>query len=249
MKRLLASAVAFVFMVAILCIPAAFYDLDFESTDMPSEDTTITSYKADFTVDEDGGLDVVETLRVNFPVAGKHGIFRFFDRVVPTEPLAAALESAAYRGVKVRLLLSKISAHMATVYAAQSYYESLLRAGVEIYEYERGLLHSKTLTIDGCWSLIGSPNFDARSLLLNFEVGVVMYDTKPAHHVEQDFEEDIQSARRLGRGTVAEVSAAIAPPRIAQAPAAGPRCAVEAERPFDPVEPALAQLPQLRGVE
>ncbi len=116
---------------------------------------------------------------------------------VPTEPLAAALESAAYRGVKVRLLLSKRSAHMATVYAAQSYYESLLRSGVEIYEYERGLLHSKTLTIDGCWSVVGTPNFDARSLLLNFEVGVVMYDTKPAHHLEQDFEEDIQYAKKL----------------------------------------------------
>ena len=116
---------------------------------------------------------------------------------VPTEPLAAALESAAYRGVKVRLLLSKRSAHMSTVWAAQSYYESLLRAGVEIYEYERGLLHSKTLTIDGCWSLVGSPNFDARSLLLNFEVGLVMYDGKSAHHLEEDFAEDIQHATKL----------------------------------------------------
>ncbi len=116
---------------------------------------------------------------------------------VPTEPLAAALESAAYRGVKVRLLVSKHSAHMTTIWAAQSSYESLLRAGAEIHEYERGLLHSKTLTIDGCWSLVGSPNFDARSLLLNFEVGVVMYDTKAAHHLEQDFEEDIQYANEL----------------------------------------------------
>ena len=116
---------------------------------------------------------------------------------VPTEALAAALESAAYRGVKVRLLLSQHSAHMPTVWAAQSFYENLLRAGVEIYEYERGLLHSKTLTLDGCWSLVGSPNFDCRSLLLNFEVGIVMYDTKMAHHLQEDFEEDIQYARQL----------------------------------------------------
>lgn len=116
---------------------------------------------------------------------------------VPTEPLAAALEAAAYRGVRVRLLLSKTSAHLVTVWAAQSYYESLLRAGVEIYEYERGLLHAKTLTIDGCWALVGSPNFDARSLLLNFEVGVVMYDSKTSHHLEEDFEEDLNDARKL----------------------------------------------------
>jgi cardiolipin synthase len=86
---------------------------------------------------------------------------------------------------------------MTTIWAAQSYYESLLRAGVQIHEYERGLLHSKTLTIDGCWSLVGSPNFDARSLLLNFEVGVAMYDAKAAHHLEQDFEEDIEHAHKL----------------------------------------------------
>ena len=91
MKRLIASGFAFAIMVAILCIPAAFYDVDFESGDVPSEDTTITSYKADFTVDEDGGLDVVENLAVNFPISGKHGIFRFFDRVVPSDPDVRAI--------------------------------------------------------------------------------------------------------------------------------------------------------------
>ena len=116
---------------------------------------------------------------------------------VPTPALAMALESAAYRGVKVRLLLCAQSAHMATVYAAQSYYDSLLRAGVEIYEYEKGLLHSKTLTIDGHWSLVGSPNFDARSLLLNFEIGLAFYDTRVAQQLEEDFERDLHDARKL----------------------------------------------------
>ena len=54
MKRLVASAFTFALMVGILCVPALFYDIDFESTDMSSEDTTITSYRADFTVAEDG---------------------------------------------------------------------------------------------------------------------------------------------------------------------------------------------------
>ena len=86
MKRLIASAFAFAFMVGILCIPAVFYDVDFEAADMASDPTTITSYKADFTVDEDGGLDVVETLTVNFPISSLHGIFRFFDRQNPSDP-------------------------------------------------------------------------------------------------------------------------------------------------------------------
>ncbi|WP_166831336.1 cardiolipin synthase [Thalassoroseus pseudoceratinae] len=116
---------------------------------------------------------------------------------VPTPALAMALESAAYRGVKVRLLLCCQSAHMATVYAAQSYYDSLLQAGVEIYEYQKGLLHSKTMTIDGHWSFVGSPNFDSRSLLLNFEIGLAFYDSRVAQQLEEDFENDQKDARQL----------------------------------------------------
>ena len=108
-----------------------------------------------------------------------------------------ALESAAYRGVKVRLLVTGRSEHFWTLLAARSYYDSLLAAGVEIFEYNRGLLHSKTLTIDGNWSLIGTPNFDARSLLLNFEVGVVMYDFGIAVQLEEQFQNDLKWSDRI----------------------------------------------------
>ncbi len=116
---------------------------------------------------------------------------------VPTQPLMAALESAAQRGVRVRLLLSGTSAHYATILAARSYYDILLECGVEIYEYTGGLLHSKTLTIDGRWSFVGTPNFDARSLLLNFEVGVILYAPSAADRLEEQFENDLQKAQRI----------------------------------------------------
>jgi cardiolipin synthase len=116
---------------------------------------------------------------------------------VPTTSLLAALETAALRGVRVRLLVAGRSAYFWTVLAGRSYYESLLRAGVEIHEYERGLMHAKTLTIDGDWSLVGTANFDARSLMLNFEVSVALYDAKVAKQLEAHFEEDIQHAERI----------------------------------------------------
>jgi cardiolipin synthase len=116
---------------------------------------------------------------------------------VPTDPLVMALETAALRGVRVRLLVAGKSAHHWTVLAGRSYYDSLLAAGVEIHEYKRGILHSKTLTVDGCWSLVGTPNFDARSLLLNFEVGVAMYDARIAAELEEQFENDLQHARTI----------------------------------------------------
>ncbi len=86
MARIVASLSGLVLLVGILFLPALFFDEDgSRSKADPTvyEPTTITSYLADFTVDEDGGMDVVETLTVNFPV-GLHGIFRFFDRLDPS---------------------------------------------------------------------------------------------------------------------------------------------------------------------
>tara|TARA_R110002111_G_scaffold209173_1_gene273118 strand:+ start:15079 stop:16509 length:1431 start_codon:yes stop_codon:yes gene_type:complete len=116
---------------------------------------------------------------------------------VPPESLTTALESAALRGVRVRLLLSSKSANPATVHAGRSYYDSLLDAGVEIFEYTKGILHSKTLTIDDCWSLVGTPNFDYRSLILNFEVGLAIYDRKFAQRLKESVENDFLNAIKI----------------------------------------------------
>jgi cardiolipin synthase A/B len=116
---------------------------------------------------------------------------------VPTDALQMALETAARRGVHVRLLLAGRSAHTWTVLAGRAFYESLMQAGVEIHEYRRGILHSKTITIDGNWSLIGTANFDSRSMLLNFEVGVAVYDPRIAAALEHQYQEDIQHAKQI----------------------------------------------------
>jgi len=116
---------------------------------------------------------------------------------VPPLALLTALETAAWRGVRVRLLLPGKSTYLWTQLAGRSYFDALLSAGVEIYEYQLGSLHSKTLTIDGCWSLIGTPNFDYRSLLLNFEVGVVSYGIRVARDLEEQFENDLNDAERI----------------------------------------------------
>ena len=115
----------------------------------------------------------------------------------PTEPLIMALESAAGRGVRVRVMLTGKSVYPWTVWCARSFYDTLLRAGVEIFEYRKGMLHSKTLTIDGCWSLVGSTNFDYRSMLLNFEVGVALYGEEYARALESQFEQDRSHCRQI----------------------------------------------------
>lgn len=116
---------------------------------------------------------------------------------VPPSSLVAALETASHRGVRIRLLIAGRAAFQWTVWAGRSYYDSLLQAGIEIYEYREGLLHSKTLSIDGTWSLVGTPNFDARSLFLNFEVAVVIYDSKTAMQLEEQFRGDLEHSVKI----------------------------------------------------
>ena len=115
----------------------------------------------------------------------------------PTVPLVMALETAAARGVKVRLMIAGKSVYPWTVWVGRSFYDSLLRSGVEIYEYKKGILHSKTLTIDGVWSLVGTANFDYRSMLLNFEVALALYGEGYARELEEQFTHDLESCRPI----------------------------------------------------
>ena len=127
----------------------------------------------------------------------QHTVLLVTSYFAPPSAIISALENAAFRGVRVRLLLSGRMNHFLTLMAGRATYGSLLRAGVEISEYQRGLLHSKTLTIDGHWSLVGSANVDCRSLFLNFEAGMVLYDEHLAAQLQQQFELDAQDATRI----------------------------------------------------
>ncbi len=95
---------------------------------------------------------------------------------VPDESLHRALCSAAYRGVKTTLIVPAKNDSWVVRRASCSYYSGLLAAGVALWEYQGGLLHSKTMTIDSDATLIGSANLDRRSFELNFENNVVFYN-------------------------------------------------------------------------
>lgn len=95
---------------------------------------------------------------------------------VPNQAMQSALCAAAYRGVRTILILPAKNDSREVAAASRSYYADLLQAGVDIREYVGGLLHSKTLTLDGEIVLIGSANMDRRSFDLNFENNILMYD-------------------------------------------------------------------------
>ncbi len=115
----------------------------------------------------------------------------------PTVPLVMALETAAARGVKVRVMVAGHSVYPWTVWVGRSFYDTLLRAGVEIYEYQNGIMHAKTMTIDGVWSLVGTANFDYRSMLLNFEVALALYGEGFARELEGQFQADLTDCQTI----------------------------------------------------
>ncbi|ETC98232.1 cardiolipin synthase [Asaia sp. SF2.1] len=95
---------------------------------------------------------------------------------VPDEPIQAALCASARRGVKVTMTVPKRNDSWIVAGASRSYYKELLEAGVRIFEYPLGLLHTKALTLDGAMALIGSANLDRRSFDLNFENNILLAD-------------------------------------------------------------------------
>jgi cardiolipin synthase len=124
---------------------------------------------------------------------------------IPDEPLAAALNSAALRGVDVRLLVPEKSDVWLATRAGRSYYDQLFRSGVRVFEYLPSMLHGKTMVVDGRWGVVGSANVDIRSFRLNFEMGAAVHDERFASELERTFLGQLEQSRELTREALDEL--------------------------------------------
>jgi len=122
---------------------------------------------------------------------------------VPNEGLQAALCSAAYRGVATTIIFPARNDSRVVAAASRSYYADLLAAGVTIYEYQGGLLHTKSLTIDGEVTLIGSANMDRRSFDLNYENNILFHDAALTTTVRERQLEYVAKSVRVSEAEVA----------------------------------------------
>jgi cardiolipin synthase len=116
---------------------------------------------------------------------------------VPTDQEKEDLIGAARRGVDVRLLLPSDSDSKMALAIGRSHYASLLEAGVKIYEIQDEVLHSKTASIDGVWTAVGSSNFDPRSVVFNDEVDALVLGSITANGFQKMFEDDLGRARQI----------------------------------------------------
>ena len=130
---------------------------------------------------------------------------------VPGQPEVASLCTAARRGVRVVIVLPARCDSRLVGAISRSHYPALLAAGVEVYEFQEGLLHAKTLTVDRRMALVTTANFDQRSFDLNYEVSALVYDDNFASqlrflqmsYIERSI--GVDAKRVAGRGVTARL--------------------------------------------
>lgn len=136
--------------------------------------------------------------------AARRDLFITTPYFVPDAALQSALCAAAWRGIDTTIIFPARNDDFAVGAACRSHYEDLLAAGVKIHEFQPGLLHTKSLTMDGTITLIGSANMDRRSFDLNYENNILLCDEATTAAMRARQMEYLGQSRPV---TVAEVEA------------------------------------------
>ena len=111
---------------------------------------------------------------------------------------AEIVQAVQERGVEVKIITpGRHTDHVLTRRSSQRLFGQLLRAGVQIFEYQPTMIHAKTMVVDGTWSVVGSTNVDNRSFGINDEVNLVAFDPRLADRLEEDFARDLAASRRV----------------------------------------------------
>lgn len=116
--------------------------------------------------------------------------------------METALKFAAERGVDIRIIMPGIPDKAVAYALAKTYYASLLKSGVKIYEYEPGFVHAKVFVSDDCKAVVGTINLDYRSLYHHFECATFMYKTDCVDDIERDYQETLSKCRVVTLETV-----------------------------------------------
>ena len=129
--------------------------------------------------------------------SARESVFITTPYFIPDRSILVALQTAALRGVDVRILFPSKSNHPFVFQAGRSFYEDLLAAGVRIFEYGPGMIHAKTMVVDGTVALVGSAKMDLRSFRLNFEVHAVIHEPAVADRLKRCFKDDLAVSRKI----------------------------------------------------
>ena len=145
----------------------------------------------------DNEFSVIKNIFFSMITSAKESVWIASPYFIPDDDIFQAIKLAALSGVDVRLLIPQNPDKWFVWYASRSYFPDLLEAGVKIYQYERGFMHSKVVIVDHELASIGTANMDMRSFHLNFEVNAFLYKTNSIQKLVSDYEEDLQYSNQL----------------------------------------------------
>ena len=145
----------------------------------------------------DNEWSVIKNIYFSMITSAKESVWIASPYFIPDEDVFSALRIAALSGIDVRLLVPSNPDNRIVFHASRSYYPELLEAGVKIYEYREGFMHSKIMIVDGKLASIGTSNMDMRSFHLNFEVNVFLYRTGSVKKLAQDYLQDLLVSNEL----------------------------------------------------
>ena len=144
------------------------------------------------------GSTAAERLLALSIAAARHTLYITNSYFVPDDDFVRLLRQAAGRGVDVRILSpGAMNDVKSTWYAGRAQYERLLEGGVRIYWYQPAMMHAKSFVVDGCWSSIGTMNFDNRSLAFNDESNLLVLDDEFGATVRDTFLDDLTRSKEV----------------------------------------------------
>jgi cardiolipin synthase len=146
----------------------------------------------------EGGTNAMKLMYLLALAAARESLDIQSPYLILDETTRWSIQDARQRGVRVRMLVEgEITDAKPVKFAGRANYEWLLAQGVEVYEYQPAMMHAKALVVDGLLSIFGSANFDNRSLELNDELNVAVFDRTLASRLREDFERDLKASSGL----------------------------------------------------
>lgn len=125
-------------------------------------------------------------------VSAQHHVYLQSPFFIPDSVMAEALTSAALSGIDVKVMVSaRPSGNKVPNWAGNTFMADIVASGARVFLYHKGYLHAKTISIDSEICSIGSANIDVRSFSINYELNAVLYDTRLAKELEDDFKLDL----------------------------------------------------------
>ena len=130
-------------------------------------------------------------------LTAKHEVCITSPYFIPDKSFFDAIIIASLSGVSIKLLVPSKSDSFVVNTTTQSYFQEILDAGVEIYTYNKGFVHAKTMVCDRKVAIVGTANLDNRSFDLNFEINAIVYDEHIATELQKAFDKDLNSASKV----------------------------------------------------